>query len=61
MATIKGMKKAKLEENMRKRLERGAKKQAAKEERGLERSQIMTDAALLRNLQVKETRKNGTN
>ena len=25
MATIKGMKKAKLEENMRKRLERGAK------------------------------------
>ena len=33
MATIKGMKKGKLEENMRKRLERGAKKQAAKEAR----------------------------
>ena len=54
MATIKGMKKNKLEENMRKRLERGAKKQAAKEARGLERSRIMTDAALLRNLKVKE-------
>ena len=54
MATIKGMKKAKLEENMRKRLERGAKKQAAKEARSLERSRIMTDAALLRNLKVKE-------
>ena len=61
MATIKGMKKNKLAENMRKRLERGAKKQAAKEARGLERSRIMTDAALLRNLQVKEARKNGTN
>ena len=33
MATIKGIKKNKLEENMRKRLERGAKKQAAKEAR----------------------------
>ena len=33
MATIKGMKKAKLAENMRKRLERGAKKRAAKEAR----------------------------
>lgn len=61
MATIKGMKKAKLEENMRKRLERGAKKQAAKEARSLERRHIMEDAALLRNLRVKETRKNGTN
>ena len=38
MATIKGMKKAKLEENMRKRLERGAKKQAAKEARKNERT-----------------------
>lgn len=54
MATIKSMKKNKLAENMRKRLERGAKKQAAKEARGLARSRIMTDAALLRNLQVKE-------
>ncbi len=33
MATIKGIKKSKLVENMRKRLERGAKKQAAKEVR----------------------------
>ncbi len=33
MATIKGIKKSKLVENMRKRLERGAKKQAAKEAR----------------------------
>lgn len=33
MATIKSIKKNKLEENMRKRLERGVKKQAAKEAR----------------------------
>lgn len=38
MATIKGMKKNKLAENMRKRLERGAKKQAAKEARKNERN-----------------------
>lgn len=54
MARIKSMKKNKLAENMRKRLERGAKKQAAKEARGLERSRIMTDAALLRNLRVSD-------
>jgi hypothetical protein len=56
VATIKGMKKAKLEENMRKRLERGAKKQAAKEARSLERRHIMEDAALLRNLRAGDTK-----
>ena len=38
VATIKSLKKNKLEENMRKRLERGAKKQAAKEARRNERN-----------------------
>lgn len=38
MAIVKRMKKAKLLENMRKRLERGAKKQAAKEARKNERN-----------------------
>jgi len=38
VASVKGMKKAKLAENMRKRLERGAKKQAAKEARKNERN-----------------------
>lgn len=54
MATIKSMKKNKLAENMRKRLERGAKKQAAKKARDLERSRIMTDATLLRNLRLND-------
>jgi len=38
VATIKSIKKNKLIENMRKRLERGAKKQAAKEARKNERN-----------------------